>query len=139
MAGSCFFLRQEGRPHQRAPPMPERSETPMTDRETLRTLLCAASRQSKPFQSLICDYAAEVMAEPETHRLFSERLAADLPMQREITILMASLSAEVCPLSPMMQDVLAAAEGLQSGSHTNLREIADVVAVELVYKLRETV
>ena len=110
----------------------------MSDHETLTVLLRAASRQSKPFQSLIHDYAAEVMADPETHRLFSERLAADQPMRRAIEGLKASLSPENHPLSPMMQDTLAAAGGLRADSHTSLREIADLAAVELVYKLRET-
>jgi hypothetical protein len=36
-----------------------------------------------------------------------------------------------------MQDVLAAADALPAGSHTNLREIADLAAVELVYKRRD--
>jgi hypothetical protein len=86
----------------------------------------------------IRDYAANVMADSETHLLFSERLAADPPMRREIAALNASLSSENQPLSPMMQDLLAAVEGLSAGSHTNLREIADLAAVQLVYKLRET-
>ncbi len=36
-----------------------------------------------------------------------------------------------------MKDVLAAADALPAGSHTNLREIADLVAIDLVYKLRD--
>jgi hypothetical protein len=36
-----------------------------------------------------------------------------------------------------MNDVLAAVDALPAGSHTSLREIADLAAVELVYKLRE--
>jgi hypothetical protein len=110
----------------------------MTDRETLTALLRAASRQSAPFQSLIHDYAADVMADPETHRLFSERLAANAPMHHEIAKLKASLVTDTEPLSPAMQDVLARVDGLQASSHTNLREVADLAAVELVYKLRET-
>jgi hypothetical protein len=109
------------------------------DREILTALLCEVSRQSKPFQSLIQDYSADVMNDPEVHRAFRERLDANLPMRQEIEALKASLivSAER-PLAPAMKDVLAAAEALPAGSHTSLREIADLVAVELVYKLRET-
>jgi hypothetical protein len=33
-----------------------------------------------------------------------------------------------------MSDVLLAADALPAGSHTSLREIADLAAVELVYK-----
>ena len=110
----------------------------MTDREILTALLSAASRQSKPFQSLIHDYAADVMTDPATHRLFSERLAADLPMRGEIAALKASLGADSGPVSPAMQDVLLAVDNLGKDSHTNLREIADLAAVELVYKLRES-
>ncbi len=109
----------------------------MTDRETLMALLREASRQSEPFQSLIHDYATDVMADPATHRLFSKRLAAALPMRRQIAALKASPCSETGPLSPAMQDVLVAVDDLQVGSHTNLTEIADLVAIELVYKLRE--
>ena len=109
------------------------------DREILTALLCEVSRQSEPFQSLIHDYAADVMNDPETHRLFRERLDADLPKRREIEILKTSPTVSAAgPLSPAMRDVLAAADALPAGSHTSLREIADLVAVELVYKLRET-
>lgn len=111
----------------------------MNDHDTLTALLRLASRQSGPFQSLIRDYAADVMGDPETHCLFSERLAADLPMRGEIAALKASLGADSGPLSPAMEEVLAAVNALPSGSHTNAREIADLAAVELVYKLRETV
>jgi hypothetical protein len=108
------------------------------DREILTALLHEASRQSEPFQSLIYDYSADVMNDPEVHRLFTARLDADLPMRREIEILKASLCVPASgPLSPAMKDVLAAADALPAGSHTNLREIADLAAVELVYKLRE--
>ena len=110
----------------------------MTERETLTTLLRVASRQSAPFQSLIHDYAADVMVDPETRRLFSERLAANASMQSEVAALKAKLAAEAGPLSPSMQEVLAAVDGLPAGSHTNAHEIADLAAVELVYKLRET-
>jgi hypothetical protein len=59
-------------------------------------------------------------------------------MRREIEILKASLRVPAAgPLSPAMQDVLLAADALSAGSHANLREIADLAAVELVYKLRE--
>jgi len=108
------------------------------DREILTALLCEVSRQSPPFQSLIHDYSADVMKDPEVHRFFTARLDADLPMQREIEILKASLRVPAAgPLSPAMNDVLAAADALPAGSHTSLREIADLAAVELVYKLRE--
>jgi hypothetical protein len=109
------------------------------DREILTALLCEVSRQSEPFQNLIHDYSADVMNDPEAHRPFRERLDADLPMRREIEILKASPAAPVAgPLSPAMRDVLAAADALPADSHTSLGEIADLVAVELVYKLRET-
>ena len=108
------------------------------DREILTTLLREASRQSEPFQSLIHDYSADVMNDPEVHRSFTARLDANLPMRREIEILKASLSVPAAgPLSPAMNDVLAAADALPAGSHTNLREIADLAAVELVYKRRD--
>lgn len=108
------------------------------DREILTALLCEVSRQSVSFQSLIHDYSGDVMNDSEVHRLFMARLDADLPMQREIEILKASLRVPASgPLSPAMNDVLAAADALPAGSHTNLREIADLAAVELVYKLRE--
>jgi len=59
-------------------------------------------------------------------------------MQREIEILKASLRMTVAgPLSPTMSDVLLAADALPAGSHTSLREIADLAAVEMVYKLRD--
>ena len=110
----------------------------LADRAILMALLCEVSRQSEPFQSLIHDYSADVMNDPEVHRLFTARLDADLPMQREIEILKASLRVPATgPLSPAMNDVLLAADGLPAGSHTSLREIADLAAVELVYKLRE--
>jgi hypothetical protein len=108
------------------------------DREILTALLCDVSRQSTPFQSLIHDYSADVMNDPEVHRFFTTRLDADLPMQREIEVLKASLrSPAVGSLSPAMKDVLAAADALPADSHTSLREIADLAAVQLVYKLRE--
>jgi len=108
------------------------------DREILTALLREASLQSEPFQSLIRDYSADVMNDPEVHCLFTTRLDADLSMRREIEILKASLRMPAAgPVSPTMNDVLAAADALPAGSHTNLREIADLVAVELVYKLRE--
>ena len=109
------------------------------DREMLMALLHEASRQSEPFQSLIHDYSADVMNDPEVHRLFTARLDANLPMRREIEILKASLRVPAAgPLSPTMNDILAAADALPADSHMSLREIADLVAVELVYKLRET-
>ena len=108
------------------------------DREILTALLGEASRQSAPFQSLIHDYSADVMSDREVHRLFTARLDADLRMRREIEILKALLCLpSTGALSPAMQDVLAVADALPAGSHTSLREIADLAAVELVYKLRE--
>ena len=109
-----------------------------SEREVLTALLREASRQSEPFQSLISDYCADVMNDPEVHRLFTTRLDADLPMRREIEILKASLRLQAAgSLSQVMQDILAAADKLPAGSHVSLREIADLAAVELVYKLRE--
>jgi hypothetical protein len=108
------------------------------DREILTALLCEVSRQSAPFQSLIRDYSADVMNDPEVHRLFTARLDANLPMRREIEVLKASLCVPAAgQLSQAMTDVLLAADALAAGSHTSLREIADLVAVELVYKRRE--
>lgn len=108
------------------------------DREILTALLYEASRQSDPFQSLIHDYSADVMHDPEVHSLFKARLDAGLPMRREIEILKASLCVPVAgPLSPAMQDVLLAADALPTDNHTSLREIADLAAVELVYKRRD--
>ena len=73
------------------------------DREILTALLCEVSRQSAPFQSLIHDYSADVMNDPEVRGLFAARLDADLPMRREIEILKASLSASAAgPLSQAM-------------------------------------
>src|SRR5580698_10034836 len=96
------------------------------DREILGALLHEASRQSEPFQSLIHDYSADVMNDPEVHRLFTARLDANPPMQREIEILKASLSVPAAgPLSQAMNDVLLAADALPAGGHANLREIAD--------------
>ena len=75
----------------------------LPDREILTALLYEVSRQSAPFQSLIHDYSADVMNDPEVHRLFTARLDADLPMQREIEILKASLRVpDAGPLSPAM-------------------------------------
>jgi hypothetical protein len=109
------------------------------DREILTALLCEVSRQSEPFQSLIRDYSADVINDQEVRRAFRDRLNANLPMRQEIEILKASLIVPAeRPLSPAMKSVLAAADALPAGSHTSLREIADLVAVELVYKLRET-
>jgi hypothetical protein len=108
------------------------------DREILTALLYESSRQSEPFQSLIHDYSSDVMNDPDIHRLFTERLDADLPMRREIKILKASLRVPAAGvLSPAMKDVLTATDALPAGSHTNLREIADLTAVELVYKRRD--
>ena len=78
------------------------------------------------------------MNDCEVHRLFKSRLDADVSMQREIEALKRALCVTAAgPLSSSMEDVLAAADALPAASHTNLREIADLVAVELVYKLRE--
>jgi len=108
------------------------------DRDILSALLHEASRQSEPFQSLIRDYSADVMNDPEVHRLFKARLDANLPMRREIETFKASLCLITAgPLSPAMKGAMTAANALAADSHTNLREIADLAAVELVYKLRE--
>ena len=107
------------------------------DREILTALLHEASRQSEPFQSLIYDYSADVMNDAEVHRLFTARLDANLPMRRDIEILKASLRLPAGPLSQAMSDVLLAADALPAGSLTSLREIADLAAVELVYKRRD--
>ena len=108
------------------------------EREILTALLYEASQQSEPFQSLIHDYSADVMNDPEVHRPFRARLDADLPRRREIEILKASLCVPAAgPLSQAMNDVLLAADALPAGSHTSVREIADLAAVELVYKQRD--
>jgi hypothetical protein len=108
------------------------------DREILTALLREASLQSESFQSLIHDYPADVMNDPEVHSLFAARLDADLPMRREIEILKASLRVPAAGLlSSAMNDVLAAADAPPAGGHRSLREITDLAAVELVYKLRE--
>jgi hypothetical protein len=108
------------------------------DREILIALLRAASLQSEPFQNLVHDYSADVMNDAEVHRLFTARLDVEQPMRREIKILMASQLVTVAgPLSPAMKDVLVAVDALPAGSHTSLPEIATLIAVELVYKLRE--
>jgi hypothetical protein len=46
------------------------------DREILTALLWEVSRQSASFQSLIHDYSADVMNDPEVHCLFTARLDA---------------------------------------------------------------
>lgn len=110
----------------------------MVDRQILIALLGVASRQTEPFQRLIQEYTADVITDPEIHGPFVERLGANQPMRREIEILKASLRATPAgPLSQRMEDVLAAADAVPAGSHTSLHEIVDLVAVELVYKLRE--
>jgi hypothetical protein len=109
----------------------------MTDRDTLIALLRILSRQSDVFQRMVHEYAVEVMTDPETHQPFAERLAAGHPVQSDIVALQASLSPDSSPLPPLMQDLLERVDGLQN-SHTSLREIASLVSVELVYKLRET-
>jgi len=124
------------------PPQPHLNWTKVegmtANREILTALLREASRQSEPFQSLIHDYSADVMNDSEVHRLFTARLDANAPMRREIEILKASLRVPAAgPLSPAMNEVLAAADALPAGSHASLCEIADLVAVELVYTLRE--
>jgi hypothetical protein len=108
------------------------------DREILTALLREVSLQSEPFQNLIHDFSADVMNDPEVHRWITTCLDANLPMQREIEILKASLRVPATgPLSRVMKDVLAAADSLPAGSHASLRDIVDLVATELVYKLRE--
>ena len=108
------------------------------DHDLLTALLYEVSQQSNPFQNLIHDYSTDVMNDPEAHRLFKARLDADLPLRHDIDALKASLRMEAAgPLSHAMHDVLLAADALPAGSHTNLREIADLVAVELVFKRRD--
>jgi hypothetical protein len=106
------------------------------DKDLLPALLSEASQLSTPFQNLIHDYALDVMNDPETHRLFAERVRGDLPMQEQIKILKASMPSPG-PLSAVLHDVLAAASALPSGGHATVRDIADLVAVELVYKRRD--
>ncbi len=109
-----------------------------SDREILEALLYEASGQSAPFQSLIHDYSADVMNDPEVHRLFKSRLDADLPMLREIEVLKASLHVPAAgPLTPAMSEVLLAAQTLAATCHTSLSEIAALVAIELFYKRRD--
>jgi hypothetical protein len=109
-----------------------------SDREILTALLYEVSQQSDPFQSLIHDYSADVMNDPEVHRLFTAHLDANLPIRREIETLKTSLPVPPAgPLSQAMTEVLLAADALPAASHTNLRDIADLVAVELVYKRRD--
>jgi hypothetical protein len=108
----------------------------MTDQDIVRALLSEASQLSAPFQNLIHDYALDVMNDPEAHRLFTERLRADLPIQNQIKILKESLSSPG-PLSPLLRDVLASAFALPADRHATLRNIVDLVAIELVYKRRD--
>ena len=98
------------------------------DKAILTALLSEVSQLSAPFQNLH-DYAPKVMNDPETDRLFTERLGDNPPMHEQIKILKASLSAPG-PLSEPMREVLAAAEG-------HLHDIIDLVAIEPVYKLRD--
>ena len=107
------------------------------DEKNLRSLLHIASQQSVQFQSMLHDYALDVIRDPEMHRFFTERLMADQPKQAEIAMLKATLPAPE-KISLSMNDVLTAALTLPAGHHASLRDIVDLVAVELSYKLRES-
>jgi len=108
------------------------------DEKTLLYLLHVASEQSAPFQSLIHDYALDVIKDPETHRLFTLRLRADKAQQAEIEMLKSALPLTSDKISLSLNDVLMAAVTLPAGHHASLRDIIDLVAVELSYKLRES-
>jgi hypothetical protein len=108
----------------------------LDDKDILPALLSEASRLPAPFQNLIHDYALDVMNDPQTHRLFAERLRDNPPMQKEIDILKASVPAPL-PLSALLRDVLAAALALPADGHATLHDIVDLVAIELVYKRRD--
>jgi hypothetical protein len=107
------------------------------DREVLLSMLREASRQSEPFQSLIHDYSLDVMNDPAVHVLFRTRLNEDLPMLRRINSLKTSFESsdtDSSALSTAMKEVLEAASALPATSHTNMGEIANLVAVELAYR-----
>ena len=110
--------------------------TMLDDKNILPVLLSEASQLPAPFQNLIHDYALDVMNDPQTHRLFAERLRDNPPMQEEIKILKASMPSPL-PLSALLRDVLGAALELPLGGHATLRDIVDLVAIELIYKRRD--
>jgi hypothetical protein len=85
------------------------------DEKTLLSLLHVASQQSAPFQSLIHDYALDVIKNPETHRLFTQRLRADQTKQAEIAMLKDALSPTSEKISLAMNDVLTTAITLPTG------------------------
>ena len=91
------------------------------------------------FQSLTDDYLADVMNDPEVHRLFTARFDADLPMPaRDRNPQGVTVVSAAGPLSQAMNEVLLAAARCPPVAIRTLREIADLAAVELVYKRRET-
>ena len=107
------------------------------ERAILIALLCEVSRQSEPFQSLIHDYALDVIGDPEVHCLFTTRLNNDMSMLRRISNLKTpfeSCCAEPDGLSAIMNEVLDAATALSTTSHTSMTEIVNLVAVELAYR-----
>ena len=107
------------------------------DRDTLIGLLCEVSRQSEPFQSLIHDYALDVMSDPEAHYPFATRLNNDMSMLHRISdlkTLFQSSSTEQNAISATMHEVLEAAAALSATSHTRMAEIVNLVAVELAYR-----
>jgi hypothetical protein len=107
------------------------------DREVLLSVLREASRQAEPFQSLIHDYSLDVMNDPAVHLLFATRLNENVPMLRRISSLKTSFESsdtDASALSTPMKEVLEAASALPATSHTNLGEIANLVAVELAYR-----
>jgi hypothetical protein len=108
----------------------------LDDKNILTALLSEVSQLSTPFQNLIHDYALDVMNDPQTHRLFAERLRDNLPMQEQIKILKACMPSPG-PLSALLRDVLAAASALPANGDATLSDIVDLVAIELVYKHRD--
>lgn len=107
------------------------------NREVLLSMLREASRQSGAFQSLIYDYALDVMHDPTAHLRFTTRLQENLPMLHRIGTLKTSLESsdpDAGAVSTAMTEVLDAASALPPTSHTSMGEIADLVAVELAYR-----
>ena len=103
----------------------------------LMALLREASRQSEPFQSLIHDYALDVMNDAEVHQVFTTRLSNDRPMLRrlnDLTTLFTPSATDRSAISPAMNEILEAVTALRSSSHTNVTDITNLVAVELAYR-----
>ena len=76
------------------------------------------------------------MGDPEMHHFFADRFYKNTDMLRQIADLKASIRIpdQQSALSRSMKQVLATVDALPSDSHTNLREIVDLVAVELFFK-----